>query len=230
MAIDWIRDKVGGAVDWVRENPGTAALTAIGAPVMAAANLPIAGAAADLKGVMLGEQVDPSGVALPPGYDQALQRREGLLAQIQRQAQGMDSPAMQRAGVLGQQLAQQQQSQAAGVRGFGALGALQSAARNTALGQQGIAAGANIQAGQEQRAAQNVLLQAANQDLQRAFLEDEYRRAIAAGESRPGALPAFLGTGGALLGGLYSGPQGAAAGGQLGYGLGQGVLAAGGYA
>lgn len=215
----WGRIKQGA--NWARSNPGGA---------LAAAATGGISLIPGVGGFLMGEKApDPSTIALPPGYDEALQRRDGVLAQFQRQARGMDSPAMQRAGVLGERLAQQQQSQAAGVRGFGALGALQSAARNTALGQQNIAAGANIQAGQEQRAAQNVLLQAANQDIQRAFMEDQYRRAIAEGEAVPGALPALLGTIGTGIGGYFGGVEGAAAGGQAGYGIGQAGLAARGY-
>lgn len=186
------------------------------------------------KSFLLGEK--PGDVDLPPGYLEAQQRQRGALDALagqvnaidpQAQAEQAGALAMQRGQLAGQQLGQQQLSQAAGVRGYGALGARRNAMANTAAGKGAITAQASAQAaadrlgaltaGQQlQMQGQGMLLNAEQQAMQQALMEEEWRRQMA----RPGALDQFLGTIGAVGGAYFGGPQGAAAGAQFGQGVG----------
>jgi hypothetical protein len=231
---------------WARRGLSVAAAPMTGGLSLAglAPDVPGFGGAMDsVKGFLLGQK--PGDVQLPPGYLEAQQRQRAALDQLQGQvnalnpehaAQDAEAAAMRRGALNSMQMAQQQKSAAAGVRGYGALGAQRQAAINTGAGAAAIGAQASAQAAADRLGAlsnaqrlqmqgQGMLLSAEQQAMQQALMEEEWRKQMA----RPGALDAFLGTIGAAGGAYFGGPQGAAAGGQLGQGLGGAIRTGAGY-
>lgn len=195
------------------------------------------------KGFLMGQKA--SDVALPDAYAEAQARQRAAVGALQAQIAAMDptkmaadaeEAAMRRGAIAAQEAGAQQRSQAAGVRGFGAIGAARAASANTAAAKAAITSQASAQAAADRLGAltagqrmqlqgQGMLLTAEQQAMQQALMEEEWRKQNA----RQGFLPVALGAIGTGIGGFYGGPQGAAAGGQLGTGVGQGVLTAGGY-
>jgi hypothetical protein len=179
---------------------------------------------------------DPSTVQLPPEVAAAQQRRAELAALVMGGNPTATQDAAREAAATAGQTAQQRlqssiASTVAGARGLGSLGARREGLRRLALGQGEIAgqvaeqtAGAMAQAVQsdEQRrlAALGMAADLNTQTEQAALAAEEWRKANA----RKGAAGVVLGSIGAIGGGYFGGPQGAAAGGQLGAGLGSTVM------
>lgn len=231
--MGWVRDLGRKAVS-VAAAPMTGGLSLIGL------NDGMYGKAKDF---LLGQK--PDDVNMPAGYDEARARQQAAIGALQAQVAAMDPTkmaadaeraAMQRGALQAQAAGAQQRSQAAGVRGYGALGAMRAASANSAAASVQIGANTSAQAAGDRLGAltagqrmqlqgQGMILSAEQQMMQQALMEEEYRRQNA----RQGFLPTALGVLGTVAGGYFGGPQGAAAGGQLGTGVGQGVLAGYGY-
>lgn len=186
---------------------------------------------------------DPGDVELPPEYlaaqdelNRLRQMRADQLASAQAaRAAGQRTDigaSIEQAGqVAGRDAAQAAMARArgsvAGARGLGALGLRRSAL--TA----GTQAGASAQSDILQRAGERAdiadvqreeslfasLMQMEQQRAQQALLEEQVR----AGMADPGLLGTLTGMAGAGLGAYFLGPQGAEIGGQVGYGLGEGI-------
>jgi len=170
------------------------------------------------RSFFLGDSAADTAARATP-FDPQLAALQELRGQLQPAAAGL-SPAAR--ALLGQsraqaELAQRQAlSQAAGVRGFGAVGAQRQAGQQAALAQQSILAqGARDSAqlaAQEEEARRRALLAALGQESALAKEGALYQAQTAS----PGLLGTLGTVAGGLIGGLAGGPSGAVTGAQLG--------------
>lgn len=164
-----------------------------------------------LGDLLLGE--DPSKVELPSDVELAQQQRRDLITKLMG---GQTRDEAQKAVAAEGRLASQRasataQSQAAGVRGFGALLARQAAQTANANAQAQIAAQQAVAA--QQAAAQDVGAMQRDQALAAGLMGDAERSAMMAEEYRKAnANKGFLPIIGAAVGGAFGGAPGAQAG------------------
>lgn len=176
------------------------------------------------RNVLFGQ--DPSEVKLPEDVERARQQRAGLMEQYQREMTGaIPSPIEEAIRRQGEANAQRQEASlmgmAAGARGLGSVGALRTA---MALGSQArTQTGGQIadliaqERARREEAARVGLAQMIREQEASALGAEQYRQQMA----RPGLMPAVLGIGGGIIGGLAGKtPEAAMAGSQLGYGFG----------
>ena len=177
-----------------------------------------------LADLLLGQR--PEDVSVPT-FEATARRRSMLEDLLAREATGRGGPtlgeliARSRTDAAVEDVARQQQSVAAGARGFGGLAARLQAAQNIGQAEQALRSrGAATEA--EQRFASTQAARAGLEDLLRSQEQAELqKRQLQAQGARGGLLPALLGVGGAAVGGRFGGAQGARTGFQLGVGVGE---------
>lgn len=166
-------------------------------------------------------------VQLPKEYQQSKDQQNKLFSQIYKNymrggpTEGEQAAQMATEMNLDRALAGQEAMANTG-RGFGAVAARYQAMNNTGqlqqqIAGQGIQTAAEIRA-QERANQQNYLSQVANQRMQQALAEEEWRKQNA----KKGIFGTLLGTAGGIAGAYFGkSPEAAAAGAQLGYGIGE---------